>query len=76
MVLVVLAAAVVAVGLVVAALIVLVRQLRVMAAQLRAARERIAPLVEELQAEQATTELELDALQRRRTGRSARARED
>ncbi len=72
MVLVVLAAALVAVGLVVAAVAVVARQVRALASQVRTASARLAPLVEELQAEQATTELELDALQRRREGRSAR----
>jgi hypothetical protein len=63
-VLVALALAVLALGAVVVAGVALVRAVKELSGAARAAGERVAPLTDELRAEQAVTLLEVDALQR------------
>jgi hypothetical protein len=65
-----LAFAVVSVGMVVVAVVALRRSVKDLTDAGRQASERIAPLAEELQAEQAVTQLEVEALQRRSENRS------
>jgi uncharacterized membrane protein len=64
-----LALVVVALGMVVVAVVVLLRAVRGLKEAGEVAGERIGPLVEELQAEQAVTAIELEALQRNAAAR-------
>lgn len=61
-----LAIAVAAAGMVAVAVVSLVRSVKALTEAARQASARLAPLTEELRSEQAVTQLELDALQRRR----------
>lgn len=68
MVVVALTAAVLAVGLVVVSAMMVWRSVRSLRATVDTARGRLGPLSDELAAEQATLQLELDGLQRRMSG--------
>lgn len=67
------AAATLATGLVVVAAVVAWQAITDLRQGMAAARQRLAPLTDELLAEQATLQLETDALARRRSGRRAPA---